>query len=167
MGVPESRWVYLHGCADTTEKWFVSERVNYRLESHRGDGKAGDCHGGRWDRRHRLHRYLLMFSVGGGGFPDALGIERDDTRPLTVTGGLPFHGGAGNNYSMNAIAQMMDVLRTNPGRLGMVTANGGYLSKHSAGIYSTEPPNDAGKWTREPPTTYQPIIDANESKLYR
>ena len=31
---------------------------------------------------------------------------------------------------MNAIAQMMDVLRTNPGRLGMVTANGGYLSKH-------------------------------------
>ena len=32
-----------------------------------------------------------------------IGIKDDDPRPLTVTGGLPFFGGPGNNYSMHAI----------------------------------------------------------------
>ena len=30
----------------------------------------------------------------------------------------------------------------NPGRLALVTANGGYLTKHSFGVYSTEPPSE-------------------------
>ena len=32
-----------------------------------------------------------------------MGIKDNDSRPLTVTGGLPFFGGPGNNYSMHAI----------------------------------------------------------------
>ena len=36
---------------------------------------------------------------------DGLGIAPDDPRGLTLTGGLPFFGGAGNNYSMHAIAE--------------------------------------------------------------
>ena len=61
--------------------------------------------------------------------------------PLTVTGGLPFHGGPGNNYSMHGIVAMLDVLRSpaQRGTFGMVTANGGFLSKHAAGLYSTTP----------------------------
>ena len=167
MGVPESRWVYLHGCADTTEKWFISERVSYH------SSKAIEVMGRQATAMADLAiediDYVDIYSC----FPsavavsrDALGINRDDTRSLTVTGGLPFHGGAGNNYSMNAIATMMEVVRTNAGRWGMVTANGGYLSKHSAGIYSTAPPNDAHKWMRESPATYQPIIDEQVSPSF-
>ena len=56
-------------------------------------------------------------------FPDR-GVQRarwpghaaDDPRPLTVTGGLPFFGGAGNNYSMHAIASMVRALRAQPAR---------------------------------------------------
>ena len=29
LGIPESRWVYLHGCADTYDHWFISDRHNY------------------------------------------------------------------------------------------------------------------------------------------
>ena len=29
LGIPESKWVYLHGCADAADIWNVSERVNY------------------------------------------------------------------------------------------------------------------------------------------
>ena len=29
LGIPEDRWVYLHGSGDAVEKWFVSDRVNY------------------------------------------------------------------------------------------------------------------------------------------
>lgn len=69
---------------------------------------------------------------------EALGVDWRRT-PCTVTGGLPFFGGAGNNYSMHAIATMAEQLRASPGEFGLVLANGGFLSKEAAGIYSTEP----------------------------
>ena len=34
---------------------------------------------------------------------------------------------------------MIDKVRDNPGQRGLVTANGGFLTEHAAGIYSTEP----------------------------
>jgi acetyl-CoA C-acetyltransferase len=58
---------------------------------------------------------------------------------LTLTGGLPFFGGAGNNYSMHAIAEAVARCRTNPGSRALVLANGGFLSKEAAGVYSTAP----------------------------
>jgi len=71
---------------------------------------------------------------------DALGMSLTDPRLLTVTGGLPYFGGAGNNYSMHAIAAMMQRLREAPGERGLVTANGWYLTKHALGLYSTARP---------------------------
>ena len=64
----------------------------------------------------------------------------DMNRPLTVTGGLTFAGGPLNNYVMHSIARMAQLLRENPGKRGMITANGGYITKHAFGIYSTEAP---------------------------
>ena len=61
----------------------------------------------------------------------ALGIAPDDRRGLTVTGGLPYFGGPGNNYTTHAIATMTDLLRHGePGRLGMATGVG--LVRHQA-----------------------------------
>jgi acetyl-CoA C-acetyltransferase len=45
-----------------------------------------------------------------------------------------------NNYVMHSIARMAELLRTQPGERGLITANGGYLTKHAFGVYSTEPP---------------------------
>ena len=67
-----------------------------------------------------------------------LGIGED--RPLTVTGGLTFGGGPLNNYVMHAIARTAEVLRERPGEIGLVTSNGGFITKHAFGVYSTEPP---------------------------
>jgi acetyl-CoA C-acetyltransferase len=80
---------------------------------------------------------------------EELGIPSDGSRRLTVTGGLPFFGGPGNNYSTHAIASMMALLRERPGARGLVTGIGWYLSKYAAGVYSTEPP-DPGR-SAEPP----------------
>ena len=41
---------------------------------------------------------------------------------------------------MHSIARMAQLLRENPGKRGMITANGGYITKHAFGIYSTEAP---------------------------
>ncbi|UCE85904.1 MAG: acetyl-CoA acetyltransferase [Deltaproteobacteria bacterium] len=79
-------------------------------------------------------------------FPSAVQIAAaeiglSEGRPLTVTGGMTFAGGPLNNYVMHAIARMAEVLRADRGSRGLVTANGGYLSKHAFGVYSTEPPD--------------------------
>ncbi|MXZ31976.1 MAG: hypothetical protein F4Z20_00840 [Gammaproteobacteria bacterium] len=105
--------------------------------------------------------YIDLYSC----FPSAveiacaeLGLAPDDPRGLTVTGGLPFFGGPGNNYSMHAIATMVSLLRARPGSYGLVTANGGLLSKHATGIYSTTP--YSGNWTRPNPAADQAAVDS-------
>lgn len=78
-------------------------------------------------------------------FPSAVQVAASELgfsldRPLSVTGGLTFGGGPLNDYVMHSIATMALRLREEPGTRGLVTANGGYLSKHAFGVYSTEPP---------------------------
>ena len=66
-----------------------------------------------------------------------IGLAEDDPRGLTVTGGLPYFGGPGNNYVTHSISEMLRRLRARPGAFGLVTANGNYVTKHSFGVYST------------------------------
>jgi acetyl-CoA C-acetyltransferase len=69
----------------------------------------------------------------------ALGVGVDDPRGLTVTGGLPYFGGPGNNYTTHAIATMVDRLRATGG-LGVCTGLGGWATKHAVGVYAADPP---------------------------
>jgi acetyl-CoA C-acetyltransferase len=69
---------------------------------------------------------------------DALGLDHE--RQLTRTGGLTFAGGPWNNYSMHGIAALVADLRAAaPDALGLLWANGGYVSKHALGLYGTRP----------------------------
>ncbi len=85
-----------------------------------------------------------------------LGIGLD--RILTVTGGLSFAGGPWNNYVTHSIATMADRLRAGGQgpAVGLVTANGGFITKHAFGLYGTEPPA-SGRFQREVP---QAEVDA-------
>jgi acetyl-CoA C-acetyltransferase len=53
---------------------------------------------------------------------------------------------------------MMQRLRAAPGQYGLVTANGNYVTKHSAGVYSTDMPKTA--FMPEDPATYQAQLDS-------
>ena len=79
-------------------------------------------------------------------FPCAVSIARrmlalgaDDPRPLTLTGGLGFFGGPGNNYSLHAIATLAKAIAIGETENGLVTALGWFLHKHAAGVYSAVP----------------------------
>jgi len=92
----------------------------------------------------------------------ALGLALDDPRGLTVTGGLPYFGGPGNNYSTHAIATLTDLLRTGSGtgtRLGLATGVGWYVTKNALGLYGSTPP-PAG-FHRGDTTDAQAAIDAS------
>jgi acetyl-CoA C-acetyltransferase len=70
---------------------------------------------------------------------DAIGLPSDGSRALTVTGGLPYFGGPGNNYVTHAIVTLADRLREEGG-LGLVSGVGWYMTKHSVGVYGATPP---------------------------
>ncbi|HEY2997875.1 MAG TPA: hypothetical protein VGJ43_04820, partial [Acidimicrobiales bacterium] len=80
-------------------------------------------------------------------------------RGLTVTGGLPFAGGAGSNYVLHSLATMAGVLRADPGTTGLVTGVGMHMTKHAFGVYSTAPP-PAGRVTPPDRAGVQARLDA-------
>jgi acetyl-CoA C-acetyltransferase len=159
LGVAADRRVYLHGCGDANEVWNPVDRLDLAAAPAIGlaAGKAFAMAG-------RTIADVALMDIYSC-FPSAvqiacreLGVAEDDPRPLTVTGGLPYFGGPGNNYVMHAIVTMMERLRAAPGAFGLVTANGWYLTKHAIGLYSTTPPDRP--FEREDPKAYQTQIDA-------
>ena len=134
FGVPEDRWVFPWAGVDAHDTWFLSERRD--LASAPALGAAFRALDAEPD-------HVDIYSC----FPSAvqiaaaeLGLSLD--RQLTVTGGLTFAGGPGNNYMLHSIAAMVDVLRRDPGTLGLVTGVGWYMTKHALGLYSSTPPSD-------------------------
>ena len=47
-----------------------------------------------------------------------LGIDIDDPRGFTVTGGLPYAGGPGSAYTLHSLATMAERLRERPDAIG-------------------------------------------------
>jgi len=145
LGVPSDRWIFPHAGTDVHDTYFVSNRPSLcaspaiRIAGRRAFELAGV---GPDDLAH-----VDVYSC----FPSAVQIAvaelgLDDTRPLTVTGGLSFAGGPWNNYVSHSIATMVDRLRETDGGVGLCTANGGYLTKHAFGIYGSQPPAQPFQW---------------------
>jgi len=159
LGVPESKWIYLHGCADAADLWNPVDRQDFhsspamRLTGRRALEMAGIG----LDAVRHIDLYSC-FPVAVEIGAEELGLSIDDPRGLTVTGGLPYAGGPGNNYVMHSIATMMGLLRADRSAYGLVTGNGWYLTKQSTGVYSAKRP--AQPFEREDPGVIQVRIDA-------
>ena len=159
LRIPEEKWVYPWGGAEAADHWYLRERENfYSSPAIRAVGEATfEMTGVGIDEITHFDIYSCFPSAVQIS-RDMLGIAKDDPRPLTVTGGLPYFGGAGNNYVTHSIANMVEKLRADRGKLGLVTANGWYVTKHAAGIYSSEPPRK--EWARRDPKALQAVVDA-------
>jgi acetyl-CoA C-acetyltransferase len=142
LGVPRDRWVFPLSGADAHDTPFVSNRPDLRSSpAIRAAGRAALASAGAGiDAVAHADLYSCFPSAVEVAAAE-LGLAAD--RPLTVTGGLSFAGGPWNNYVMHAIATMATVLRSDAGAVGLCSANGGFLTKHSIGLYSTTPPAGA------------------------
>ncbi|OBG31445.1 acetyl-CoA acetyltransferase [Mycobacterium sp. E3198] len=139
LGVPEENWVYLHGHVDLEEQSLLERPdLGHSPSAVLAVREALGMAGVGVDDVATFDLYSC-FPVPVFNICDGLGIAPDDPRGLTLTGGLPFFGGAGNNYSMHAVAETVAQMRSMPGQFGLVGANGGILSKYSVGVYSTAP----------------------------
>lgn len=155
LGIPEGRWVHIHAVADAQEL-----PVMERPDLSRGPASiasieaALDRSGRMLGRIDHLDLYSC-FAIPVFNVIDHFGIGDDDPRGLTLTGGLPFFGGAGNNYSAHAIAEAVTRCRAERGSYALVGANGGLMSKYSTGVYSAEPADWSGadRWIALPQST--------------
>jgi acetyl-CoA C-acetyltransferase len=148
-GVPEERWVFPLSGADANDHWFISHRPElHRSPAIRLAGRAAlELGGVGIEDVGPLDLYSCFPAVVQMAAQE-LGLPLDDpARPLTLTGGLTFGGGPGNNYTSHGIAQVAGALRTaDPGTVGMVTGLGWYATKHSVGLYGSRPPERGFKW---------------------
>jgi acetyl-CoA C-acetyltransferase len=139
LGVPEEKWVYLHGHADQREQDLLDrEDVSVSVSEKQAVAEALRVAGITIDEVSTFDLYSCfpfpVFTVC-----DDFGLTADDPRGLTLTGGLPYFGGPGNSYSLHGIAETVAEMRDKPGAFGLVGANGGVMSKYSVGVYSTTP----------------------------
>jgi acetyl-CoA C-acetyltransferase len=160
-GVPAERLVYLHAGADAVDHFLVSERSS--LARSPAIATVGAevlaAAGIGVDDVARFDLYSC--------FPSAVEVAMDalrlggpaagDSRPLTLTGGLAFFGGPGSNYVTHSVAAVVEACRADPGSYGMVTGVGWFLTKHSAGLYSTRPP--AGGFVRVDPASTRAAVE--------
>jgi acetyl-CoA C-acetyltransferase len=138
LGIATDRWIFPHSGTDCHEhnyvshRWSLAEAPAVRV----GGRRALELAGTGIDDVALVDLYSCFPSAVRLGAA-ALGLGLDDQ--LTRTGGLTFAGGPWNDYSMHAIATIVGELRERPAERALVWANGGYLTKHSFGVYAGAP----------------------------
>jgi acetyl-CoA C-acetyltransferase len=169
LGIAADRCVFVHAGADAHDHWLVSHRADLHASpAIRLAGRAAlDLAAATPADLAQVDLYSCFPSAVQVAAA-ALGLSpprQPGDRDLTVTGGMSFAGGPLNNYPMHALATMVGRLRADAGAspagpsggpLGLVTANGGFLTKHAIGVYGTAPPA-AGIFRHAEP---QPAVDA-------
>ena len=139
LGVPQDKWVHIHAVTAATELK-LSQRPDLSANpASLASVDAALARAGKGIGDMRYLDFYSCFAIPVFNQCDHFGLSPDDPRGLTLTGGLPFFGGAGNNYSAHAIAEAVQRVRADRGSYALVGANGGWMSKYATGIYSTEP----------------------------
>ena len=158
LGIDAKKWVFLHAYSNASERVLL-ERYRLGFSSAMAQTLTSVLNfSGLKSAAIKHFDIYSCFPIVVSLAQQILGLASDDPRPLTQTGGLPFFGGPGNNYSMHGIASMVESLRADPGSFGLVYANGGWMSKHAAGVYSTKPPEDG--WRSFDNTQLQERVDS-------
>ena len=156
LGVNPAHWVFLEAYAQGMDR-YLSQRENpgHSVAMERVLGKTMDMAGATPADMDLIDIYSC-FPCAVHSACETLNLPTDGSLALTVTGGLPYFGGPGNNYSMHALAEMAVRLRQ-PGLRGLVTANGGFLSKHAAAVLSANPVTATNiDWLYDDVATVQP-----------
>lgn len=140
LGVPVDRRVVLRGWCSAQDPVYVAEHRDLGSSAAMAAAIGGALDSAGVGVGDLAHLDLYSCFASSVDFArDALGLAAGDDRPVTVTGGLPYAGGPASNYLSHAVAAMVDVLRADPGAVGLTTGVGMHMTKHAAAVWSTTP----------------------------
>lgn len=156
---------YVRGWADAHDVWYLSQRADVsRAPGLTASGRVALGQAGLAVADVGAFDLYACFPSSVEAACEALGLDTDDPRPLTLTGGLPYHGGPGSNYVTHAVANALSWLRRSgagDGDAALVHGNGYYLTKHAVGVYSNRAPTSVPT----PDPGLQERIDAHGVEL--
>jgi acetyl-CoA C-acetyltransferase len=139
LGIAEDKMIYLHSGADASVPLMSQQddlSVSPAMES--AFPKAMELAEVEADDLGPIDIYSC-FPVAVSLGIDALGSPDRPLSSYTLTGGLTFFGGPGNSYSTHGIVALVEALRKDGSKPGMISANGGVINKESVGIYAAQP----------------------------
>ncbi len=155
LGISRDRRVYLRGWSQAEDPPYVAQHRDLS-RSPAAAAVAAEALRVTGIRSLDEFGYFDLYSCFASSINfgrDAIGLRLGDPRPVTVTGGLPYHGGPASNYMMHSVAEMVSRLREVPSQVGLITGVGMHLSKHCAAVYS----GTGAQVT--PPVDLQPGLD--------
>ncbi|RLE18530.1 MAG: acetyl-CoA acetyltransferase [Actinobacteria bacterium] len=159
LGVPRDRWVFSWASATCNDVYFPLQRSDLsRSAGIRAAGSAVLAASGIGIDDVRWFDFYSCFPAAVEAAIDALDLQPTDSRGFTVTGGLPYHGGPGNNYVTHSIVEMARRCRAEPNAIGLISGLGWYITKHSLGLWSSTPPPNG--WHAPDLTEAQATIEA-------
>ncbi len=178
LGVPVERRVYLRGWGYAEDPVHLASRTDLWRSGAMAAASSAALRGAGVTAEEVDHFDLYSCFTSSVGFAlDALGLDagpsrRDGpepaARPVTVTGGLPYHGGPGSNYVTHSLATMVERLRGAPGSVGLVSGVGMHMNKHTFAVYSTEPgplvPPDDEVVADAARMDERPVLDSHEGR---
>ncbi len=145
LGIAADRMIYLHSGAD----------ASVPLMSHQDDLSISPAMESAFPKALELAELdaadlgpmdiYSCFPVAVSLAMDALGSPDRSLSSYTLTGGLSFFGGPGNSYSAHGMVALVEALRKDGSKPGMISANGGVINKESVGIYAAQPVG--GEWS--------------------
>ncbi|WP_108811712.1 hypothetical protein [Sphingorhabdus sp. Alg231-15] len=145
LGIAEDKMIYLHSGADASVP-IISQQMDLSRSPavEWAVGKALDLAEQQASDIGPIDIYSC-FPVAVSLVMEALNQPHRTLSSYTLTGGLSFFGGPGNSYSTHAIVALVQALRQDGSKPGMISANGGAINKESVGIYAAQPLE--GGWT--------------------
>ncbi len=139
LGIPAERRVSYLGGAYATDAWSPAERSDFvSSPAYRSASRAALEHAQLDVDAVDLFDLYSCFPSAVEMALKELSLDPEEPRPLTVTGGLSYAGGPGNNYCTHALANMVEALRRGEGTVGYVSALGMNMTKHAISILSSD-----------------------------
>ena len=139
LGIPEALRVGYLGGAKGADAWTPTERIDFVTSpAYRAAAESALGHAGLALEEVERFDLYSCFPSAVQLAQKALGMAWDDPRGPTVTGGLAHHGGPGNDYSMHALANMVEHLRASDESIGWVSGLGMTATKHAIAVLATD-----------------------------
>jgi len=141
LNIEPSKWIYLMGGGDLQNIFNITQRPSLiKSPAAKNASRISLAQAGLKMRDIDLFDFYSCFPSMVQIIRNALKIKEDDSRSLTITGGMPFFGGPWNNYSLHPVITAVDLIRKNSSLKIMQIANGGWNTKLSVTIYGKTPP---------------------------
>ena len=153
LGVAKDRWIYPLGGAGTQDSTDFWERPNFHSSPsiERSIDAALSVCGLSKDEIDLFDFYSCFPIVPKIACRHLCLPITGGKKPVTLLGGLTSFGGAGNNYSMHSITEMVRQLREGRGDNGLVLANGGVMTYQHVLCLSKKGRRDGSAYPEENP----------------